>query len=281
MIDFLKRLTIKQVTVLAILLVAGISMFVIGLFNLPYIITGKADNLNDIVMSGEEPQKLDIVELDVKYVLCCYAHSETGYRSIRTKKYHYVVMLEDGSCMSLAVKDDEIRANLSQLMSATKSYMNGYTVQFPEPLHVTAVVKGLKNAAVDMYLDGIRVYDISSDDIIMLELDATKTREALTIILLLGVVLMIVGIVYVKNTAEEKKTKARSFAALENEVNYDPLKTFANKNEINTDKVTDTISTNGSTDGSIDGRISEQQLSDTKTTTSDSTSTSKFSLKKD
>lgn len=273
MIDFLKKLTVKQVTVLAILLIAGISMFVIGLFNLPYIITGKADDLNDIVLSGEEPQKFDIVELDVKYVLCCYAHSESGYRSIRTKKYHYVIMLEDGSCMSLAVKDEEIRTYLAQLMSATKSYMNGYTVQFPEPLHVTAVVKGLKNAGVDMYLDGIREYDISSDDTIMLELDTTKTREALSIILLFGVVLMIVGIVYMKNSAEEKKAKARSFAALENEVNYDPLKSFANKNEVNTDIVTDAISN--------DKDISVQQLTQSQSTTSSTVSKSKFSLKKD
>lgn len=230
MMDFLKKLTVKQATFLVVILFVGVSMFVIGILNLPYIITGKAEDLNEIVAAGEEPDKLDIVEADIQYVLCCYGKSETGYRSIRTVKYHYVVMLEDGRCMSLAVKDEETRSYLSKLMSETKSYMAGYSVQFPEPLHITAVVKGISSQGKDLYLDGINDYGISSDNILMLELDTGKTREGLITALVIGVMLIIAGIAYLKKAAQEKRDKARSFAALESDNNNDPLKVFAARN---------------------------------------------------
>lgn len=275
MFDFLKKLNAKQASFLGFLLVIGIGMFIIGLFNLPYIITGKADDLNEMVMAGEEPSNLEIVELDVKYVLEIYAWSESGYRSMRTDKFHYLVMLEDGSCISLVIKqnDTETVNSLAMLMSATSSYLSGYSDDVPETVHITAVAKSLKGEKKNYYVSAAHEYGFATKDILMYELDTSKTRGALTAMLVIGVLLIIAGIMYLRQAANDKKAKARSFAALENDINNDPLRAFNNRNLSEADDKTD----NEFETNTISYQSNISQSSDA----SNTASTSKFTLKKD
>lgn len=273
MSEFLRRLSIRNAGLLILLAIAGISMFVIGILNLPYIITGKTDNVNEIIANGDEPEKLSIVEADIQYVLGCYGISETKRRgSTLSKKHHYIVMFEDGTCMSLAVKDKETISYLSKLTSETESYLLGYTVHFSEPLHITATVKGISGEGKEYYHDALNQLGVPSDYIIELELQKGKLREVLAVLLIAGVVAVILAIRFFINSANEKKAKARSFAALD-EINNDPLKAVSysggddsnyNYNKINYGRET------------VEVKETEEDYVEPKPST-----TSKFTLKKD
>ncbi len=274
MIEFIKEhFTLKQYILLGILAVSGISLFIIGIINLPYVISGDADNLNQMLETGEEPKKLDIVEVDVKFVLCCYAESETGYRSIRTEKKHYIVILEDNKCMSLAVKDEATIAKLEKLMSATNKYLNGYDVDFPECVHFNAIIKDLNSNAESYYKEGLNYYGLTVNDAHFLELDVSKTRGMLAASLVCSVILMIGAVMYIKSSINDKKLKASSFNALENDNSSDPLKVFANR------RIDDTFEDEYTMKNTVSNNSNQENMSYSNSNTT--SGTSRFTLKKD
>ncbi len=273
MSEFLRRLSIRNAGLLLFLAIVGIGLIIIGIINLPYIITGKTDNLNEIVANGAEPEKLSIVEADIQYVLGCYGISETKRRGATlSEKHHYVVMFEDGTCMSLSVKDKETINYLSKLTNETESYLLGYTVNFSEPLHITGTIKSISGEGKEYYHDALNQLGVPSDYIIELEIEKGNLRGILAVLLISGVVAIILTIRFFINSSKEKKAKARSFAALD-EINNDPLKAFSNSREEGSNYNYDKINYGREEVVTIE---SEQN-----SLTPQSSSSSKFTLKKD
>lgn len=281
-----KNMTVKQIVVWSALLIFGVSLFIMGVFNITYIIAGNATDLNEYVMEGKKPKKLDVVELDVKYVLGEYAEENKTLMGIKFKpKYHFIVVLDDGSLISLSVNDEAYIRKLNNLSTYTLNMLYGYTVEEPNPVRITGVVTGMSSKCKKLYQDSLEYIGIDKDSkfVYTLEVDTTKTRGMMAAAFSIGVILIVVGILYYRSCQNEKKFKKEQFATVGTS-SLDPLSAMIQNRENATvqEESTDTYSNNSSNYSTYNGSSIDSDENDNLTEVKETaTGTSKFTLKKD
>lgn len=153
--------------------------------------------------------------ISYKVVACLgsYAEMTETYSFIPTgHEYYYLIWMEDGSIMPLAVSKKADREYLDALADATADYIDGKTRMIEmEPCEFTGTVGTQDSEVAGYYNDALRYLGVSTADgwvIRNVLLDCSKTRTYYLI--LVGAVMMIpvLGItVTVINIRKEKRKK--------------------------------------------------------------------------
>ncbi len=153
--------------------------------------------------------------ISYKVVACLgsYAEMTETYSFIPTgHEYYYLIWMEDGSIMPLAVSKKADREYLDALADATADYIDGKTRMIEmEPREFTGTVGTQDSEVAGYYNDALRYLGVSTADgwvIRNVLLDCSKTRTYYLI--LVGAVMMIpvLGItVTVINIRKEKRKK--------------------------------------------------------------------------
>ena len=152
-----------------------------------YMFGGKAKQINDIIFDEELPTwnssvfnkyKDKFVSADIDAIIDIYAETKRTYSFIPVgKENHYIIWLDDGSMMSLAIsgKENEIDA----IIDSTWDYLDEKTEYLTDkPLHIEGIIKSMSGDVRKYYDEALEYYGIDESvaPIHYYEIDTTESR---------------------------------------------------------------------------------------------------------
>lgn len=195
-----------------------------------YIFTGEANDINEMIAEGDEPQKGDKVSIEVQYVLDWYAELTETRRGSSTVTYHCMAVLDNGEIISICVgKNSAEYTQIDNLIEQTYEYLLGERSIPPTPVTFTGTVRKIDSKISDYYKSGLNLYGYSTSEAYMLNIDVTQTRMVSIIALFLDVLIIFIGAVFVIGEIailKEKKT-SREIEAMPVQPVEDPIFTPA------------------------------------------------------
>ena len=184
-----------------------------------YMFGGKPKQINEILFEEGLPSwnssvfynyKDKFVSTDIDAVVDIYAETNRTYNFIPVgKENHYIVWLDDGSMMSLAIsgKDKEIET----IINSTWDYLDEKSDHLTDkPLHVEGVIKSLSGDVQKYYDEALKYYGIDESvaPIHYYEIDATESRllnwVTSIIMLAIGSLLLYAALAKPKTTISNK-----------------------------------------------------------------------------
>lgn len=263
-------------TWIIVLIACGV-IFVMCLGDIKYILTGKADDVNDMISQGENLEVRDTVSIELEYVIDWYAElTEKGRRTGRKVTYHCLGVLDDGRLISISVKKDSKECKqIETLIEETYAYVSGETTIPPTPVKLSGTVRKIDSRISGYYHSSISMLGLTSDDYINLEIDVTQKRIYHILLFALSIILMVVSVICImaeiKSEKEKKEKRIR-------ELNSPVIK--SENDPIFNDQFYNRLNTNNSSMEADDTSNDFDSLTDN-SSKSEEGSTSKFSLKKD
>ena len=213
----------KAMLIVSILCFVGAIVYAIARWD--YVFMGNTINLNQAVMEGKEPTKGDYATLNLRLVLGNYAetqHKINGFIPAGTEQ-HYVVVLDDGTVMSVTLKDKSDIKQLEAMVDPTWSLLTGETETWPgTSLTLTGQITNMDSKIQAYYKEALSKAGVTTDQfprILNLTLDATNSRFrgflVFGILLLFGVILLFVSFAFKKKKKEMENVQdiARANAA--------------------------------------------------------------------
>ena len=113
-----------------------IALIIFGKHTFSYTFSGKTKDANQIIASGEELKKGDIVTLKIYYLTSAYAETKGNFKT-RQSAYHYIAWLEDGSLISISAHDNGTIQKLNNYADDIYDYYLGKTNTEPAPITIT------------------------------------------------------------------------------------------------------------------------------------------------
>lgn len=172
--------------------ILGIIMFVMSCGDIKYIFTGKADDINEMIAAGEEPEVRDVVSIRIQYAFDWYAESIGQKNTLLC-----YAALDNGKIISIEVKKySHEHEKLDDLINSTNYYLEGGTNVPPTPVTLTGVVQNFDSKkVVDYYKKGLRLmgFDTSSDAY-MLNIDTRQKRIYFILTLILSIIIIFVTV---------------------------------------------------------------------------------------
>ena len=220
--------------VIAIVLVLIGAIVTIGTWD--YMILGKTVNLNETSAAGQAPQKGDYATFNVRFVLGNYAetkHTINGFIPAGTEQ-HYVIILDDGSLMSLTLKNKSDIEKLEAMVDPTWNYLTGEGEYPLQVIEMTGQIKSSNSEIRGYFNDALRkvgattdIFPHIYDD---LTLDATDSR--LHYFIIVGVILLLAaGCIVLVFVSKKKLKQLKNIQAIAVENSSDPsLNPFLQQN---------------------------------------------------
>ena len=190
-----------------------------------YVFMGKTTDLNQSVAEGKAPEKDEYATLNVHLVLGNYAetkHKINGFIPAGTEQ-HYVVVLDDGSVMSVTLKDKSDIEKLEAMVDPTWSLLSGESESWPTTnVTLTGKIGSMDSQILGFYRESLNKAGVTTDyfpRIYELTLDATNSRFrgflVFGILLAFGALFIVLSIVSGKKVKEMKNVQdiARANAA--------------------------------------------------------------------
>lgn len=276
---------------IALLAIAGIVMLLSSIKNLKFIFSGEADDLNEIMASGETPEVGDVVGLKVRLVIDWYAElTERGTRGSRNITYHCMVMLDNGKVISLSVERGDNYDKIDRLIDESYDFFRGERTEPPTPVYMDGVIRKIDSEIKQYYYTGLALWKINpQQDAYILEVDTTQSRGIITIMFVFGVCITIGAVVFVvlyilneKDKAEARKAEANAPITV---ADNDPIfnKTFYDNRYLygRTGDSDDESIANDNVETEADSEVTESSAEEYEDVTGATEKKSKFSLKKD
>ena len=194
-----------------------------------YMFGGKSKELKEILYREDLYSYKDkFVSADIDAVIDVYAETKRTYNFIPVgKENHYILWLDDGSMMSLAIsgKDKEIE----EIINSTWDYLDEKSDYLTDkPLHVQGVIKSL-GGDVRKYFDEALEYfgiDESVATIHYYEIDATESRLLNWVTSL--IMLSIGGLLLYTAFAKPKNTNSNEIENIDNPDNKNSIDEIEN-----------------------------------------------------
>ena len=155
------------------------------------------------------------ISYNVDACLGCYAEETESYAFIPTgHKYFYMIWMEDGSIMPLAVSKKADREYLDALTDATYDYINGDTRMIEmEPREFIGTVGSQDSEIAGYYNEALNYMEISAADgwvIRTVLLDCAKTRASYLLIVDAVMMIPVLGITITVVNLRKEKRKAEN-----------------------------------------------------------------------
>ena len=189
-----------------------------------YMFGGKPKELSEILYKEELYSYKDkFVSVDIDAIIDIYAETNRTYNFIPVgKDNHYIVWLDDGSMISLAIsgKDKEIEA----IINSTWDYLDEKTDYLTDkPLHVEGIINSLSGDVREYYDEALNYFGIDESvaAIHYYEIDATESRLLNWIV---SIVMLSIGLFFLY--AAFAKPKNTISNQLENNENIDTKKSI-------------------------------------------------------
>ncbi len=189
--------------------------FIIFVTEADYLFSEPRD-LNEMLASGETPEKGEYVTVGVDAVVDWYAETEHRINGIIPigKEQHCLVWLDDESFISMTVKGKNID-KVNELVQETSQYLNGVSNTLPTKVVFSGKVSSIDSDVSEYYQDVLDYYGIyESDGLVVHRLTIDTTSTKLNTWLLFGICMLVaiaclIGIVVtVKKGKKEKKLQA-------------------------------------------------------------------------
>lgn len=173
-------------------------------------------DLNEMVMAGDTPQKGEYVTVGVDAVVDWYAETEHRINGIIPigKEQHCLVWLDDESFISMTVKGKNID-KVDELIDETADYLNGVSNVLPTKVVFSGKVSSIDSDVSKYYDDVLDYYGIyESDGLVVhyITIDTTDTKLQTWLMfgffILLGIFCLIALVLTVKHRKKEKAAQA-------------------------------------------------------------------------
>lgn len=173
-------------------------------------------DLNEMVMAGDTPQKGEYVTVGVDAVVDWYAETEHRINGIIPigKEQHCLVWLDDESFISMTVKGKNID-KVDELIDETSDYLNGVSSVLPSKVVFSGRVSTIDSDVSKYYDDVLDYYGIYESDgleVRYITIDTTDTKLQTWLMfgffMLLGIACLLGLVVTVKNRKKEKAAQA-------------------------------------------------------------------------
>ena len=203
-------------------------------FNWNYMVLGETVNLNSSAAQGIAPVNGDYATLNVRFVLGNYAETKHtyGFIPIGTEQ-HYVVILDDGSLMSLTLKNKSDIEQLEAMVDPTWAYLTEDGDYPLASIEMTGKIKNMDSEVRGFYKEALNKVGATTavfPNIYELTLDATDSR--LFCFLVTGFLLLLAVGCFVLVMASKKKIREfKNIQAIAKENAADPtLNPFLQQN---------------------------------------------------
>ena len=203
-------------------------------FNWNYMVLGETVNLNSSAAQGIAPVNGDYATLNVRFVLGNYAETKHtyGFIPIGTEQ-HYVVILDDGSLMSLTLKNKSDIEQLEAMVDPTWDYLTEDGDYPLASIEMTGKIKNMDSEVRGFYKEALNKVGATTavfPNIYELTLDATDSR--LFCFLVTGFLLLLAVGCFVLVMASKKKIREfKNIQAIAKENAADPtLNPFLQQN---------------------------------------------------
>ncbi len=260
---------------LVLLYILSIFIIVTSIDDLKFIITGEANDINDMIETGEELEKGNHVSIKLEYAIDWYAETNKRTRRSSNHSYHALGVLDDGRIVSIKVSvASKEYYKLDDLINETYDYLNGERTLPPTPVILTGGLLKLDPEVEQYFKLALNYMGYSQSDALYLEIDVNQKQIWSLLTFAFGVVVFVLGtmlIIVNKKEKNYKKIGAKSFVVQQSE---DELNYF--------DNIPDTTINNADkeTDGNEENSISDNEnIYDTEK--NKISSEGKFSLKND
>ena len=236
-----------------------IALILFGKHTFSYTFSGKTKDANQIIASGEELKKGDMVTLKIYYLTSAYAETKGNFKT-RQSAYHYIAWLEDGSLISISAHDNDTIQKFNKFADEIYDYSWGKTATAPAPITITGNIHKINSKVKKFYNEQVDAakYTLNPNTMSMerdeskfskvynLEIDTSYSRSSmklLSVVIILLTVLSGVAFIYIllfydrdsKIPAEQPVSRAYNTTA-SNNIENDPIfnksfyNTYTNKN---------------------------------------------------
>lgn len=187
-----------------------------------YIFNGAKD-INKMLEDGSL-RKGQYTEVKVDATFGAYAetkHTINGFIPAG-KEQHYMLWLEDGSLISMTVKNKKTIEKLEEIVDQTEAYYMGESTSLSKSITLSGRVHEMGSDLSKLYREGLSYLgaDATNADIHYLDIDATESQSALAIryifIFAFGV-FCIVGAVACFKSAKKQKEKIAAVQAMQSQ----------------------------------------------------------------
>lgn len=214
-------------------IVADIVFFILGIFmlvvlckDIKFIFTGKAEEINDMIAAGDEPEVGDTISIRIQYALDWYAESTARGKGGTKKSLHCYAVLDNGKIISIEVKKySNEHGKLDDLINSTNYYLQGETDVPPTPVILTGVVRKPNSKVAGYYKDGLQLMGFNpSSDAYMLSIDTTQKRIYFILLFAVSIVIIVVSATFiVRECCTGTKKKAAQEEPEPVKPEYDPI----------------------------------------------------------
>ncbi len=193
---------------LILIYIFGIVMLVTSIDDLKYIITGKADDINDMIENGEELKRGDHVSIKLEYALDWYAETNKRTRRSSNHSYHALGVLDDGRIVSIKVRvASKEYYKLEDLIDETYDYLNGDRTLPPTPVILKGGLLDLDKQVEQYFNSALNYIGYSQSDAIYLEIDTNQSHFYLMFGFVFGLVVTVFGTIFIILLIKEKNNK--------------------------------------------------------------------------
>lgn len=195
------------VTIIALSIIAimGISS---GIKNWRYTFGLEVQDLNEMVLSGDVPEKGDIVSLKADYVIDWYAElNERGPRGSRIITYHCMVLLDNNKVISMSVKRGKNYDKIEKLIEQSYDYYIGERTELPDPVYFEGSIRKIDSEIEEYYYTALYLAKADPNkDAYFVELDAEQSRILHLIFFIIGIAVagVLVFLIIINATSNKK-----------------------------------------------------------------------------
>ena len=241
-----------------------IALIIFGKHIFSYAFSGKTKDANQIIASGEELKKGDVVTLKIYYLTSAYAESKGNFKT-KQSAYHYIAWLEDGSLISISAHDYDTIQKFNNFSNEIYNYSFGKTNTAPAPITITgelhkidSKIKQFYNEQVDAakYTFNPNTMNMEKDEskfskVYDLEIDTNYSRTAMTFLSIVIIALTILsGVAFIytllfydkaSNNPTEQHVSGAYNNTTSNNIENDPIFNKSFYNTYNSKKSENTI----------------------------------------
>lgn len=204
--------TKKKIITLIAVIVVFVSLAVVYLaYNAEFLFGGEPRDIMS-AMPKYGSSSSEHVTLNVNAVIANYAYTKHRINGIIPfgTDQHYIIWLEDGSVVSLKVKNKKTIRKLDAMIDATWDYLEGKTTTLPEPIKLQGQLSYIEYEINSYYKNTLANIGFSDSGLPIhyIEVDLTQTKGR--VIFLETVLLVLAGfcsVSLVKTIKERKKYK--------------------------------------------------------------------------
>ena len=207
--------------VLAVLLFLGAAAFTIGTWD--YMVKGETISLSQRLADGTFPQLNDHVNYTVHAVLGKYAETKHTWGFIPMgREYHYIILLEDNSVVSLTAKGS-ICDELDKNSELTIAYLQSQgTTEMPSTIEITGTIHNMDSKIKQYYKETLSSIGATGEvDVHEYTIDTTDSRFSYFCITLMlaggGILFIILAIV-----SKKRMKKLKDIQSIAREDAMDP-----------------------------------------------------------